>query len=129
MLFESFSLQNSMDILERGIVGIKRIVKSATFIGVEYVSEDTNYTARLDVSFIDGNNTQGIIYEIDLSDNMVIKIPYIVSDIDEDDENVEPIESYFQSVGKIVEYLTTEIQDFIRVEESNRYKNKNKKRV
>jgi hypothetical protein len=44
---------------------------------------------------------------------MVIKTPYIVSDID-DSDNVEPIESHFQNVGKIAEYLTTEIQDFIR---------------
>jgi hypothetical protein len=73
MMFESFSLQNSMDILERGIIGIKRIVNGATFIGVEYVSDDTNYTARLDVSFVDGNNTQGIIYEL-IYRNAVLKL-------------------------------------------------------
>lgn len=122
MLFESYNLTMSVDKLKNTITKINSLVLHSF---ITFKSEINGYDARLELSYVDEENdeySQGVIYEVDLELNSVMKLSYTKStnpnDMDED-----PIESHFPRVEDLLEYLYTEIVNYIKIEESKRYKN------
>ena len=124
MLFESFNMNNNLDTLDIGINKIRKLVNATNIIKMSYEVERADFSATLDVFFEDGDNTQGNIYHIYLEENMVEKMPY-VSSTKLGDNNIndeDDIQTHFRSVEEIIAYLNTEVNEFIRIEESKRHK-------
>lgn len=121
MMFESFNLNNAMDTLNDGVALIRKLVNSSGLIKMKYETDKEFYTGTLEIYFEDGENTQGVIYEVDLEQNMVIKSTYVSSDNVGDHDNDESIESHYQTVGEIVDFLTKEVSDYIRIEERKKH--------
>ncbi len=123
LMFESFNLNNAMDVLNDGVAIIRSLVNQSSLIKMKYEHEKEFYTATLDVYFEDGRNTQGVVYEIDLGENTVLTSKYVTSDNAQDysQNDDDPLESHYQSVSEIVEYLHTDVQKFIKVEESKKF--------
>lgn len=121
MMFESFNLNNALDTLNDGVALIRKMVNSSGVIQMKYETDKEYYTATLEIYLEDGNNTQGVIYEVDLEQNMVVKSTYVRSDNVGDNDDDESNESHYQTVGEIVEFLTKEVSDYIKIEERKKH--------
>jgi len=122
MLFESYNLAIAVDKMKNTIERINKLVIHSP---ITFKSEIDKYDARLELSYDDVENdeySQGIIYEVDLEMNSIMKLAYTKStnpkDIDDD-----PIESHFQTVEELLEYLYTEAVSYVKIVESIKYKN------